>query len=515
MGATDAAKVADCPLTGTCTLGDPAPPHTCDSTTPTKEFPPQMAHPPPVVSVKAVLNGQGIAPGDRVQVQGWVRTRRDSKAGLSFIQLHDGTCFDAMQVVAAGELDNYATDVQTLTAGSSVICVGQIVESQGKGQSVEMQAESVIAVGLVDDPDTYPVPPKRHTFEYLREQAHLRVRTNTFSAIARVRHCLAQAVHRYFHENGFYWVHTPIVTASDCEGAGEMFRVSTLDLANLPHGDDGGIDFGQDFFGRESFLTVSGQLNVESYCLALSKVYTFGPTFRAENSNTSRHLAEFWMIEPEIAFADLSDDADLAEDFLKYIFRVLLDELPDDMGFFRDRIDKTCIDRLEAFVESSFERMEYTDAITHLEKAIAGGQKFDYPVSWGVDLQSEHERWLTEEHVGRPVVLMNYPKDIKAFYMRLNDDGRTVAAMDVLAPGIGEIIGGAQREERLEVLDARIDEMELERDAYWWYRDLRKYGSVPHAGFGLGFERTIAYATGMANVRDVIPFPRTPRNASF
>lgn len=474
-----------------------------------------MAAEIPLHSVKAVLTGDQVAPGDQVQVRGWVRTRRDSKAGLSFVQVHDGSCFDALQVVAPGELENYASTVQSLTAGCSVICEGQVVASQGKGQSVELQAARIIAVGMVEDPDTYPVPAKRHTFEYLREQAHLRVRTNTFSAIARVRHCLAQAVHRYYHERGFYWVHTPIVTASDCEGAGEMFRVSTLDAANLPRDEAGGIDYSKDFFGRESFLTVSGQLNVESYCLALSKVYTFGPTFRAENSNTSRHLAEFWMIEPEIAFADLHDDADLAEDFLKYIFAALLQELPDDMEFFRARIDKTCIDRLEAFVDSSFERMEYTEAVSLLEQAVEKGTKFEFPVSWGVDLQSEHERWLTEEHVGRPIVVMNYPKDIKAFYMRLNDDERTVAAMDVLAPGIGEIIGGAQREERLDVLDRRLDEMDLDRDAYWWYRDLRKYGTVPHAGFGLGFERTIAYATGMANVRDVIPFPRTPRSAAF
>ena len=467
------------------------------------------------VRVKNLLACSGCARGDRVRVHGWIRTRRDSKAGLSFLQVHDGSCFDAVQVVAPGELDNYASEVQSLTTGCSVICTGEVVESKGKGQSVEVLADRVEVVGWVEDPDTYPVPAKRHTFEYLRDVAHLRVRTNTFSAIARVRHCLAQAVHRYFHENGYYWVHTPIITGSDCEGAGEMFRVSTLDLENLPRTEDGGIDFSQDFFGRDTNLTVSGQLNVEAYCLALSKVYTFGPTFRAENSNTSRHLAEFWMIEPEIAFADLNDDADLAEDFLKSIFTSLLSELPDDMGFFRDRIDKTCIDRLETFVEASFERMDYTDAIALLESAVAKGTKFEYPVSWGVDLQSEHERWLTEEHVGRPVVLMNYPRDIKAFYMRQNDDGRTVAAMDVLAPGIGEIIGGAQREERLDVLDQRIAEMGLDAADYWWYRDLRKYGTVPHAGFGLGFERTIAYATGMANVRDVIPYPRTPRSATF
>ena len=468
-----------------------------------------------LASVAALLTQDGVAVGDRIRLRGWVRTRRDSKAGLSFVQLHDGSCFDTAQVVAPGELENYASEVQHLTTGCSLIAEGEVVASEGKGQSVELLATRIETVGMVDDPETYPMPAKRHTFEYLREQAHLRVRTNAFSAMARVRHCVANAIHRYFHENGFYWVHTPIVTGSDCEGAGEMFRVSTLDLENLPRTESGAVDFAQDFFGKETNLTVSGQLNVESYCLALSKVYTFGPTFRAENSNTSRHLAEFWMIEPEIAFADLSDDADLAEDFLKSIFRTLLDERGDDMAFFQQRVDKGCIERLEKFVDASFERMDYTDVIARLEKAVADGHKFEFPVNWGIDLQSEHERWLTEEHIGRPVVVMNYPKDIKAFYMRMNDDGNTVAAMDVLAPGIGEVIGGSQREERLDVLDARLEELDLEKDDYWWYRDLRKYGTVPHAGFGLGFERTLIYATGMANVRDVIPFPRTPRNADF
>ena len=468
-----------------------------------------------LISVAALLTQDGVTVGDRIRLRGWVRTRRDSKAGLSFVQLHDGSCFEPAQVVAPGELENYASEVQHLTTGCSLIAEGEVVASEGKGQSVELLATRIETVGMVDDPETYPMPAKRHTFEYLREQAHLRVRTNAFSAMARVRHCVANAIHRYFHENGFYWVHTPIVTGSDCEGAGEMFRVSTLDLENLPRTENGTVDFAQDFFGKETNLTVSGQLNVESYCLALSKVYTFGPTFRAENSNTSRHLAEFWMIEPEIAFADLSDDADLAEDFLKSIFRTLLDERGDDMAFFQQRVDEGCIERLEKFVDASFERMDYTDAIARLEKAVADGHKFEFPVNWGMDLQSEHERWLTEEHIGRPVVVMNYPKDIKAFYMRMNDGGNTVAAMDVLAPGIGEIIGGSQREERLDVLDARLEELDLEKDDYWWYRDLRKYGTVPHAGFGLGFERTLIYATGMANVRDVIPFPRTPRSAAF
>jgi len=402
-----------------------------------------------------------------------------------------------------------------LTTGCAVIARGELTASQGKGQAVEIQAETIEVVGWVDDPDTYPASAKRHTFEYLREIAHLRPRTNTFGAVTRLRHCLAMAVHRFFHERGFFWVHTPIITASDCEGAGEMFRVSTLDLANLPRTPGGTIDFAQDFFGRESHLTVSGQLNVETHCLAMSRVYTFGPTFRAENSNTSRHLAEFWMIEPEIAFADLNDDADLAEAFLKYLFKAVLEERPDDMKFFAERIDKDCIARLERFISSSFERMTYTDAIAALEKAAASRTTFEFEPRWGIDMQSEHERYLTEQLVGRPVVVMNYPKEIKAFYMRMNDDGRTVAAMDVLAPGIGEIIGGSQREERLDALDARMTALGLDREAYWWYRDLRRYGTVPHAGFGLGFERTIIYATGMANIRDVIPFPRTPGNAEF
>ena len=453
--------------------------------------------------------------GSTLEVTGWVRTRRDSKAGISFIQLSDGSCFDAFQIVVPSEVDNYENEVLKLTTGCAVRCRGEIVESRGKGQSLEMKASEVEVVGWVEDPDSYPLQPKRHSFEYLREVAHLRPRSNTFGAVGRVRHCLAMAVHRFMHENGFHWIHTPIVTANDCEGAGEMFRVSTLDMANPPRDEQGDVDFSQDFFGRESHLTVSGQLNVETWCCALSKVYTFGPTFRAENSNTSRHLAEFWMVEPEIAFADLADDADLAEAMLKYIFKALLDEREDDMKFFQERIDKTCIERLEKFIESPFERMDYSEAIKKLEAAIASGHTFEFPVSWGIDLQSEHERYLTEELVGRPVVVMNYPKDIKAFYMRMNDDGRTVAAMDVLAPGIGEIIGGSQREERLDVLDARLEEMNLEKDDYWWYRDLRKYGTVPHAGFGLGFERTIVYATGMANVRDVIPFPRTTKSAEF
>jgi asparaginyl-tRNA synthetase len=455
----------------------------------------------------------GRAPvGARATVEGWVRTRRDSKAGLSFLAVHDGSCFDGLQVVAPATLPSYEQEVLRLTAGCAVRVSGTVAPSQGKGQAVELVADEVVVVGWVDDPETYPIQPKRHTFEYLREVAHLRVRTNTFGAMARVRHSLAMAIHLYFHERGFYWVHTPIIAASDAEGAGELFRVSTLDLANLPRTPDGAVDYAQDFFGKPAYLTVSGQLNVEAYCLALTRVYTFGPTFRAENSNTSRHLSEFWMVEPEIAFADIHDDADLAEDLLKRSFRALLDERPDDMAFFAERIDPAAIRRLEEFVASRFARMTYTEAIEALQRA---GRSWEFPVAWGAALQAEHERYLCEEYAGRPVVVIDYPKEIKAFYMRLNDDERTVAAMDVLAPGIGEIVGGSQREERLDVLDARIRESGLDPAAYWWYRDLRRYGTVPHAGFGLGFDRALAYATGMANVRDVIPFPRTPSSADF
>jgi len=461
--------------------------------------------------ISEILAGR-VAVGDRVTVEGWVRTRRDSKAGVSFIAVHDGGCFDALQIVAPAELANYQSDVVRITSGCAVRASGELVASQGKGQAVELRAETIDVVGWVDDPDHYPMQPKRHTMEYLREVAHLRPRTNVIGAVTRVRHALAQAVHRFFHERGFLWIHTPIITASDAEGAGQMFKVSTLDLANVPRTPDGKVDFDKDFFGRAAHLTVSGQLDVETYCMAMSRVYTFGPTFRAENSNTRRHLSEFWMIEPEIAFADLNDDAQLAEDFLKSIFRALLAERKDDLAFFEKFVDKDCVARLQAMVESKFTRMDYGDAIGALEKS---GQKFEFPVSWGIDLQSEHEKFLTETIVKGPVAVVNYPKTIKAFYMRLNADERTVAAMDVLAPGIGEIIGGSQREERLDVLDRRIAELHLDKHAYWWYRDLRRYGTVPHAGFGLGFERAIQYATGVDNIRDVIPFPRAPRQCEF
>ncbi len=463
------------------------------------------------VSCADVLSGR--APKDApVTIRGWVRTRRDSKAGISFVNVSDGSSFHPVQVVAPNALPNYADEVLKLTAGCAVEATGNIVPSPAKGQPFEMQATAIRVIGWVEDPDSYPIQPKPHSFEFLREVAHLRPRTNVIGAVTRVRHTIAQAIHRFFHEHGFFWVNTPIITASDAEGAGALFRVSTLDLANPPRTEAGRVDYSKDFFGRETFLTVSGQLNVEAYCLALSRVYTFGPTFRAENSNTSRHLAEFWMIEPEIAFADLAANADLAESLLKDIFRKLLQERPDDMAFFEERIEKGVIAKLQSIVESQFARMHYDEAIKVLERARA---KFEFPVKWGMDLQSEHERYLTEQHAKKPVIVMNYPRGIKAFYMRANDDGRTVAAMDVLAPGIGEIIGGSQREERLAVLDARMDELKIHREAYGWYRDLRRYGTVPHAGFGLGFERTVAYVTGLSNVRDAIPFPRTPGSAAY
>ena len=490
--------------------------------------------------------------GTKVTVKGWIRTRRDSKAegGLSFLNVHDGTCFDPIQVVCPGSLSNYASEISKLTTHCSVECDGTIVATPKGGKEISADPANggaVRVIGWVDDPDHYPIQPKQHTMEFLRENAHLRVRTNTFGAVARIRHTLSMAMHRFYHERGFFYVHTPIITANDCEGAGQMFRVSTLDLMrplprvapeqesaeakklreefskkpNMPAWTYGQVDHCKDFFGKEAHLTVSGQLNVETYCTALSRVYTFGPTFRAENSNTSRHLAEFWMIEPEIAFADLQADSELAEDFIKYLINACLTERADDMKFFDERIEKGLLTRLGHVLNTPFRRLPYTEAIKILEKAIAGGKKFEYPVKWGIDLQSEHERFLTEEHFKQPVILMNYPKQIKAFYMRLNPPGTdgapgdTVAAMDVLVPGVGEIIGGSQREERLDVLDARITEMGLPIKEYWWYRDLRRYGTVPHAGFGLGFERAMMFITGMGNVRDVIPFPRTPGSAEF
>ncbi len=463
-----------------------------------------------IVSVKQAL--AGTLAEQSVTVRGWLRTRRDSKAGFSFLAVSDGSCFDTIQVVAPKELANYESDILHVTSGASVVATGTLQMSQGKGQAFEVKASSVQVVGGVEDPERYPIQPKPHSMEYLREVAHLRPRTNTFGAVARLRHTVAQAIHRFFDQQGFLWVNTPIITTSDAEGAGQMFRVSTLDLANVPRTPDGKPDFTQDFFGKEAFLTVSGQLNVEAYCLALSKVYTFGPTFRAENSNTTRHLAEFWMVEPEIAFADLNDDATLAESFLKFVFKAVLEERQDDMKFFSERVDKDALPRLQAMAESSFERIEYGEAIRLLE---GSGQKFEFPIAWGADLQTEHERWLTEKKIGKPTIVMNYPEAIKAFYMRKNDDGKTVAAMDVLAPGIGEIIGGSQREERLDVLLGKMKAHGIEEAPYKFYTDLRRYGSVPHAGFGLGFERLIVYISGLANIRDAIPYPRFPGGAEF
>ena len=458
-----------------------------------------------------LLNGR-MDIGARVSVAGWVRTRRDSKAGFSFIALSDGSCFASLQIIASSNLANYASEVLKISVGCSVIATGRLVKSLGAEQSFELQAESLKVVGWVGEPEKYPVAAKYHTPEYLREYAHLRARTNLIGAITRIRHTLSMAIHRFFHENGFYWIHTPIITSSDCEGAGQMLRVTSMDLAKVPHTIDGKVDFSQDFFGRETFLTVSGQLNVEAYCEALGKVYTFGPTFRAENSNTSRHLAEFWMVEPEVAFASLQDNAKLAAAMIIYLVKAVLNERSDDLGFFTKRVDQNCIARLEKLVASEFIHMEYTEAIELLKNA---KRKFNFPVKWGLDLQSEHERYLTEEVIKGPIILVNYPKEIKSFYMRINEDNKTVAAMDVLVPGVGEILGGSQREERYDVLCERMDELRLDKDLYSWYLDLRRYGTVPHAGFGLGLERMIMYVTGVQNIRDVIPFPRTVRHADY
>jgi asparaginyl-tRNA synthetase len=448
--------------------------------------------------------------GKKVILSGWVRTRRDSKGGFSFLEINDGSCFGNLQVVAASTLSNYQDEILHLGAGASVRITGEIKPSPAKGQATELHAETVSLIGGAD-PEAYPLQKKQHTFEFLRTIAHLRPRSNTFGAVARVRNCICQSIHSFFQEQGFLYVHPPIITASDCEGAGQMFRVSTLD-PNSPPRKEGHIDYEQDFFGKPTFLTVSGQLEAEIFACALGKVYTFGPTFRAENSNTSRHLAEFWMVEPEMAFFDLNDNMDLAEAFLKRIFKDVLERCAEDMAFFVQRIEPTAISTLEAIVNSQFVRLTYTEAVDILQKC---GQKFEFPVSWGTDLQSEHERFLTEQHFKKPVILTDYPRQIKSFYMRVNEDGKTVRAMDVLVPRVGEIIGGSQREERLDVLEARMKEMKLDPAAYWWYLDLRRFGTVPHSGFGLGLERTVLFATGMANIRDVIPFPRVPGWAEF
>lgn len=462
-------------------------------------------------STKEILSGK-IAIGEKVTVAGWIRTRRDSKAGFSFLAVNDGSGFDNVQVIAPNTLNNYESEILKLTTGCSVVVDGTLKASEGKGQAYEINADKVFVTGFVEDPDTYPMSAKRHSVEYLREYAHLRPRTNLMGAVMRIRNTVAYAIHSFFQDNGFMWVATPLITSSDCEGAGEMFTVTNFDLNNVPKNDKGEADFSKDFFGKHAYMTVSGQLNVETYACAFSKVYTFGPTFRAENSNTTRHLAEFWMVEPEMAFTDLDGCATTAEKLLKYVFKTVLEQRADDMKFIAERVDKDAITRLEHFISSDFAKVDYTDAIEILKKAT---KKFEYPVEWGIDLQSEHERYLAEEHFKAPVVVKNYPRDIKAFYMKQNDDGKTVAAMDVLAPGIGEIIGGSQREDNLEKLDKRMDELGMNKDSYWWYRDLRRYGSVPHSGFGLGFERLIVYITSVGNVRDVIPFPRTPHSAEF
>ena len=456
--------------------------------------------------IKEIL-GRESAGGD-VLVQGWVKTRRSSKA-VSFVQVSDGSTLADIQVVADESLPNFQA-VDALTTGCSVSVIGTLVESPGKGQKYEIHAKSIEVVGE-SDPDTYPLQKKRHTVEFLREIAHLRPRTNTFGAMARVRNALAYAIHGFFQDKGFLFLQAPMITTSDAEGAGAMFRVTTLDLANVPM-KDGAVNAEEDFFGKPTFLTVSGQLEAEIFALALSDVYTFGPTFRAENSNTSRHLAEFWMVEPEVAFCDLDGLADLSEEFLKHIFTYVLDHCQEDMGFFNQYFDKTAISTLEGIVTSDFERLTYTEAVDILQRS---GESFEFPVTWGSDLQSEHERYLAETKIGKPIIVTDYPKEIKAFYMRLNEDGKTARALDVLVPRIGEIIGGSQREERRDVLLERIRQSGLDEKNYWWYLDLRSYGTVPHAGFGLGFERTVQFVTGVANIRDVMPFPRTPNNAEF
>ncbi|MFN7878141.1 MAG: asparagine--tRNA ligase [Pirellula sp.] len=460
------------------------------------------------ISVKQARQADSI--GKSVEVRGWVRTRRDSKGGFSFIEVNDGSCFGNLQIVADGSLPNYQSEISSLTVGSSVKVAGEIKESQGKGQSTEMVAASVQITGLASATD-YPLQKKQHTFEKLREWAHLRPRTNTFGAVTRVRNQLSFATHQFFQQDGFVYVHTPLITASDCEGAGQMFRVTTLPLDKLPMV-NGKVDNTKDFFAKPSYLTVSGQLEGEAYATALGKIYTFGPTFRAENSNTSRHLSEFWMIEPEMAFFELADNMTLAERYLKFMIKSVFDYCHEDMEFFEQRIQPGLLQALTLVLEKPFTHLSYTEAIDIL---LASGEKFEFPVAWGVDLQAEHERYITEKHVNGPVILYNYPKEIKSFYMRINDDGKTVAAMDVLVPGVGEIIGGSQREERLDVLTERMIQSGLNPDDYWWYLDLRRFGTVPHAGFGLGLERMVQYTTGMANIRDVIPFPRTPGNCEF
>lgn len=453
---------------------------------------------------------EGSAVGRSIEIRGWVRTRRDSKAGFSFIEVNDGSCLGNLQVVADGSLANYDDEVLKLTAGCSLVASGTLVASPAAGQASELRAESIRLIGTCA-PETYPLQKKRHSLEKLREWSHLRGRTNTIGAVMRLRSRICDSIHRFFQEQNFCYLHTPIITASDCEGAGELFRVTTLNLDQLTRSGRA-VDYSQDFFGKSAFLTVSGQLEGETYACALSKIYTFGPTFRAENSNTSRHLAEFWMVEPEVAFYDLSDNMRLAEAFLKRILHDVLSSCGEDMAFFDQHIQPGLSDRLAKVIEQPFRHMTYTDAIRVLASS---GEPFEYPVAWGTDLQAEHERYLTEKHVGGPLILTDYPAAIKPFYMRLSDDEKTVAAMDVLVPGVGEIIGGSQREDRLDTLLTRMTAQGLNEADYWWYTDLRRYGSAPHAGFGLGLERMVQFASGMANIRDVVPFPRYPGNAEF
>ncbi len=457
--------------------------------------------------LELLRNGQ---PDQTVTVQGWVRTKREQKE-FSFIEVNDGSSMAGLQVVVNQEVPGYGESIKRLNTGASVSVSGVLVPSLGKGQRIELRAESLTVHGEAD-PETYPLQKKRHSFEFLRDIGHLRSRTNTLSAVFRVRNACAAAIHQFFQERGFLWVHTPIITASDCEGAGEMFAVTNFNLNKIPLTEQKEIDYSQDFFGKPAYLTVSGQLEAEIMAMAFSNVYTFGPTFRAENSNTSRHLAEFWMVEPEMAFCDLEGDMDLAESFLKHIFKSVMEACPEDMEFFNQRIDDSVLATAENIINNQFERITYTDAIALLQKS---DKKFEYPVEWGLDMQSEHERYLAEELFKKPTIVTDYPTEIKAFYMRLSDDEKTVRAMDILAPKIGEIIGGSQREERLDVLERRIKAQGLDPDVYWWYLDLRRYGTVPHAGFGLGFERLVQFMTGMGNIRDVIPFPRAPLNIEF
>ncbi len=448
--------------------------------------------------------------GSSFTVMGWVRTKRESKGGFSFIELNDGSCMSSLQVIAGENLPNYRDDVAKLQTGCSVRVKGTLVSSPAKGQRVELRAEEIEVLGWAD-PEQYPLQKKRHSFEFLRTIAHLRPRTNTFGAVARVRNALSFAIHSFFQERGFVYVHTPIITGSDCEGAGEMFRVTSFNLDQIPQ-KEGRTDFAQDFFGAPANLTVSGQLEAEVYALALGDVYTFGPTFRAENSNTARHLAEFWMVEPEMAFCDLDGNVELATDFLKYLFAYVLNHCQEDMEFFRRFIDPTVLSTLEKLVSQDFKRMSYTEAVDLLTKA---KEPFEFPVSWGTDIQAEHERYLCEKVIGGPIVLTDYPRAIKPFYMKVNKDGKTVGAMDVLVPKIGEIIGGSQREDDDQMLSERMKETAIDPAGYWWYLELRRFGSAPHSGFGLGFERLVQFVTGMANIRDVIPFPRTPGNVAF